>query len=73
LKNGISSNTNTQRAELITDRLNPTLEILQNDVTLLICGTTAVEVIKAMLVEFSSAIETVDCSNKECEKHHPYQ
>jgi len=73
LKNGISSNTYTQRAELIGDRLNPKLEILQNDVTLLICDTTAVEVIKAMLVEFPSVIETVNCSNKECEKHHPYQ
>jgi len=73
LKHGISSNTYTKRAELIADRLNPKLEILQNDITLLICDTTAVEVIKAMLGEFPSVIETVNCSDKECGKHHPYQ
>jgi len=57
LKHGISSNTYTKRAELIADRLNPKLEILQNDITLLICDTTAVEVIKAMFGEFPSVID----------------
>lgn len=57
LNNGISSISYTKRAELIADRLNPKLESLQNDVTLLLCDTTAVDVIKAMLVEFPSIIE----------------
>lgn len=73
LKNGISSNSYKERAELIADRLNPKLEMLQNNVTLLICDTTAVEVIKAMFVDFPSIIEIINCSNRECEKHHPYE
>ncbi|KAL5237150.1 hypothetical protein ACI65C_004560 [Semiaphis heraclei] len=62
-----------ERAELIADRLNPKLEMLQNNITLLICDTTAVVIIKAMFVDFPSIIEIINCSNKECEKHHPYE
>lgn len=73
LKNGISSKSYTERAELIVEELNPNVEVLKNNVTLLICDTTAVEVIKAMLVDFPSVIKIIKCSNEDCEKHHPYQ
>jgi len=52
LTNGISSNFYLERAELIADGLNPKLEILQNDITILICDITAVEVQKQCWITF---------------------
>ncbi|KAF0708910.1 Uncharacterized protein FWK35_00027914 [Aphis craccivora] len=66
LKNGILSNSYIERAELIADGLNPKLEFLQNDITILICNTTAVEVIQVMLADFPSVIEIINCSNEDC-------
>lgn len=67
--NGITSNTYTERAELIIFSLKPNIEELQYNTSLVICDTTPKTICKSMLCQFPTIVERSICSNLKCEKH----
>lgn len=66
VKYGIKSSTYSERANLIINYMDVNIQSLDCDVTLVVCDTTAGHVIKKMLDDFPTAIETKTCSNDKC-------
>jgi len=66
VKTGINSSTYSKRADLITSRMEVTLQELQYGVIMAKCDTTAGHVIETMLNDCPTAIEQRSCSNKKC-------
>lgn len=66
VKYGIKSSTYSERANLIINYMDVNIQSLDYDVTLAVCDTTAGNVIKKMLDDFPTAIETKKCSNEKC-------
>ncbi|CAH1724831.1 unnamed protein product [Aphis gossypii] len=66
VKYGIKSSTYSERANLIINYMDVNTQSLDYDVTLAVCDTTAGHVIKKMLDDFPTAIETKTCSNEKC-------
>lgn len=69
VRNGITSHTYSERAELIITSLNPNRETMEYNTTLVICDTTPKSVFKYMLSEFPTLKETSKCTNEKCEKY----
>lgn len=66
VKNGINSSTYSNRADLITGRMEVTLQKLQYGVIMAKCDATARRVIETMLNDCPTAIEQKSCSNEKC-------
>jgi len=66
VKNGINSSTYSKRADLITGRMEVTLQKLQYGVIMAKCDTTAGHVLETMLNDCPTAIEQRSCSNEKC-------
>lgn len=66
VKNGIMASTYSDRVKIILKILNPELQQMQYNTTLAICASTAGAVIKALLVENPTLIETISCTNINC-------
>lgn len=66
---GVTSNSYSERAEIIINFLNPDREILQDNTALIMCDMTATTVLKNLLSEMPSLQESSKCSNQKCEKY----
>lgn len=69
VSNGITSNTYIERAEIIILSLNPHIEELEYNTSLIKCDTTLKTICKSMLCQFPTVIERSICSNKQCKKY----
>lgn len=67
--NGINLNTYVERAELILEFLNPNLQTLQYNSTLILCDTTPKTIFKAMISEFPTIKEISKCFYNSCKEY----
>lgn len=67
VQKGITSSTYKERAEIILHNLEPDVNTVDYDVTLVSCQTTVSTIIKKMFKNIPTAIDQIICSNNECE------
>lgn len=67
VKHGITSSTYTERADIIINKMNPPLKLLEYNTTLAVCDSTVGKNINVMLNDSPSIIETIKCTFKDCE------
>ncbi|KAF0711022.1 Uncharacterized protein FWK35_00031160 [Aphis craccivora] len=63
IKNGITSSTYTERADIIITKLNPELKLTEYNTTLAICDSTMGNVVQSMFAEFPTIKETIRCTS----------
>lgn len=62
VKNGITSTTYSERADLIINKTNPNIQQLQYNTTLVNCETTISNIVSSMFKEFPTVKEKKICS-----------
>jgi len=67
VKKGVKSVTYKERAEIILRNLNPEINSVDYDVTLLSCNMTMATIIKKLCENIPTAIDYIICSNSQCE------
>lgn len=67
VKRGITSLTYKERAEITLNNLEPEIETVDYNVTLVSCNITMATLIKKMCETMPTAIDYVVCSNSQCE------